>query len=458
MGKSYAIILAAGKGTRMKSKLYKVLHPVAGKPMVDHVLAAVSAAGFDEIITIVGHGADQVKAALGDRSAYCLQAEQLGTGHAVLQAEELLGDKEGTTLVISGDTPLFTSQTLKDLVDLHQKEGAKATLLTAHADNPFGYGRVIRSSDGSVLKVVEQKDANEAEQAVQEVNTATYVFDNQALFQALGQVGNDNAQGEYYLPDVIGILQDQGDKVAAYQMPDLAEAMGVNDRVALAEANQVYYRRNNDFHMRNGVTIVDPASVFIEAGVEIGADTVIEPNVQLRGKTIIGEDCHIDSRTIITDSTIGNRVEISSSDIESAKVADDVTIGPNAHLRPGADLRAGVHIGNYVEVKNAIIGEGSKAGHLTYIGDAEIGKHVNVACGVIFANYDGVNKHKSYVGDDVFIGSDVTIISPVKVGDRAFIAAGSTISKDIPEDAMGIARQRQENKENYRKKLPISKK
>lgn len=458
MKKRYAIILAAGKGTRMKSKLYKVLHPVAGKSMVDHVLTAVEGANFDEVVTIVGHGADLVKETLGDRSQYALQAEQLGTGHAVIQAQGLLADKEGTTLVISGDTPLFTAETINALVDLHETENAKATILTAHAEDPNGYGRIIRGENDFVTKIVEQKDASETEQAVKEINTGTYVFDNQALFAALNNVGNDNAQGEYYLPDVVEILKEQQEVIAAYQMDDLDEGLGVNDRVNLAKANQLYFRRNNAKHMRNGVTIVDPNSVYIEADVQIGADTTIEPNVQLTGKTVIGEDSYIGSYSILRDSQIGNNVAVRSSEIESSIVENNVDIGPNAHLRPRTTVKSGAHIGNYVETKNAVIGENTKVGHLTYIGDADLGKEINVSCGVIFANYDGVNKYRSTVGDYSFIGSNVTLVSPVKVEDHAFIAAGSTINKDIPKEHMAIARSRQENKADYWSKLAIAKK
>lgn len=458
MNNRYAVILAAGKGTRMKSKLYKVLHPVAGKAMVDHVLTTVNEAGFGEVVTIVGHGADLVKETLGDRSEYCLQAEQLGTGHAVLQAKELLADKEGTTLVICGDTPLFTPETIEALVKLHESEQAKATILTAHADNPFGYGRIIRGENNFVAKIVEQKDATEAEKAVQEINTGTYVFDNKALFEALDNVGNNNAQGEYYLPDVIGILADKGERIAAYQMADMNEGLGVNDRVALAQANQYFYRRNNEKHMRNGVTMIDPDSIYIEADVQIGADTIIEPNVQLTGKTVIGEDCRIGSYSIIRDSQIANHVMIRSSEIESSIIEDNVDVGPNAHLRPKSVIKAGAHIGNYVETKNAVIGENTKVGHLTYIGDADLGKEINVSCGVIFANYDGVNKSRSTVGDNSFIGSNVNLIAPINIADHAYIAAGSTINKDVPREAMAIARARQENKPDYWTKLPISKK
>ncbi|MCZ0718031.1 bifunctional UDP-N-acetylglucosamine diphosphorylase/glucosamine-1-phosphate N-acetyltransferase GlmU [Aerococcus kribbianus] len=458
MSNRNAIILAAGKGTRMKSKLYKVLHQVAGKAMVDHVLTTISQAGFDNVISIVGYGAEEVKSVLGERSDYCLQAEQLGTGHAVLQAEDKLKDKDGVTLVICGDTPLLTAETIKELVARHEEEEAKATVLTAFAQDPTAYGRVLRDEQGFVQKIVEEKDANEAEKAVQEINTGTYVFDNKALFDALHQVGNDNAQGEYYLPDVISILQNQGQRISAYQMADLDESLGVNDRVALAKASQLFFRRNNIKHMRNGVTIVDPDNTYIEADVEIGPDTIIEPNVHLKGQTVLGSNVYIASGSVIIDSQIGDGVKVRSSEIEASKIAEGADVGPNAHLRPKSEIGPHAHIGNFVETKNARIGQGTKVGHLTYIGDAELGKNINVSCGVIFANYDGANKAKTVVGDNSFIGSNVNLVAPVSVADNAFIAAGSTINKDVPSQAMAIARARQENKENYWEKLAISKK
>ncbi|MDK6855918.1 MULTISPECIES: bifunctional UDP-N-acetylglucosamine diphosphorylase/glucosamine-1-phosphate N-acetyltransferase GlmU [unclassified Aerococcus] len=458
MGKKFAIILAAGKGTRMKSKLYKVLHPVAGKSMVEHVVDNISQAGFDEKITVVGHGADQVKERLGDRSLYCLQEEQLGTAHAVMQAESLLADKEGLTLVVAGDTPLIRAETFEALVDYHEAEGAKATILTAHADNPYGYGRIIRRADGSVDCSVEEKDATEEERQVQEINTGTYVFDNQWLFKMLHEVNNDNAQGEYYLPDVLELLKDRGQHIAAYQISDMSEALGVNDRLALAEANRLFFKRQNEHFMRQGVSFVDPSTVYIEAGVSIASDTLIEANVQLKGQTSIGHDCVIGSQTCIRDSQIGDGVKIRSSEIEEAEVGSNSDIGPHAHLRPKAKLASHVHIGNYVEVKNATIGQGTKVGHLTYIGDADLGADINVSCGVIFCNYDGVNKARSVVGDHSFIGSNVNIVAPVQVAANTFLAAGSTITDDVPEKSLAIARARQSNKENYWDKLAIGKK
>jgi len=450
----YAIILAAGKGTRMKSKLYKVLHPVSGQPMVEHIINRVSETNPDQIITIVGHGAEQVKAQLGERSEYALQAEQLGTGHAVLQAASFLQGKEGTTLVISGDTPLLTTETLNNLFEYHQGKNASATILTAQAEDPTGYGRIIRDHIGIVEKIVEQKDTTPEEAMVQEINTGTYCFDNQALFEALNKVGTDNAQGEYYLTDIIEILKDAGKTVAAYQTEDFDESMGVNDRIALAKANELMRQRINKMHMVNGVSFVDPATTYIDAGVEIGSDTVIEAGVQLQGKTVIGSDCVIGAHSRIVDSVIEDHVVVEHSVIEKSLVKSHADVGPFAHLRPKAEIGEGVHIGNFVEVKNAEIGKNTKVGHLTYVGDATLGEEINVGCGVVFVNYDGKNKHRTTIGDHSFIGSNANIIAPVEIAKNTSVAAGSTITEDIPEYAMAIARARQVNKEEYAKKLP----
>lgn len=457
MENRYAIILAAGKGTRMKSKLYKVLHPVAGKPMVEHILDQVEQTEPTEIVTIVGHGAEMIKSHLGERSQYALQAEQLGTGHAVMQAQELLGGKQGTTLVITGDTPLLTAETLKNLFDYHQGKNASATILTAHAEDPTGYGRIIRDHVGIVERIVEQKDASEEEARVQEINTGTFCFDNELLFEALAKTDTNNTQGEYYLTDIIEILKKEGKAVAAYQMADFDEAMGVNDRVALSTANKIMHRRLNEMHMRNGVTFIDSDTTYIDEGVVIGSDTVIEAGVTIKGKTVIGEDCLIGAHSEIVDSHIGNQVVVKQSVIEESVVREGADVGPYAHLRPKADVGANVHIGNFVEVKNATIDEGTKVGHLTYVGDATLGKDINVGCGVVFVNYDGKNKHQTIVGDHAFIGSATNIVAPVTIGDHAVTAAGSTITEDVPSEDLAIARARQVNKEGYAKKLPYMK-
>ena len=456
MTEKYAVILAAGQGTRMKSKLYKVLHPVCGKAMVDHVLTQLERVGIDQIVTVVGHGADQVKQLLGDRTTYALQAEQLGTGHAVMQAENILGQKDGITLVTCGDTPLFTAETFKQLFAYHEQQGAAATVLTAHTDQPFGYGRIIRDAAGTVAKIVEQKDATPEEAAVQEINTGVYCFNNQELFAALHQLSNDNAQGEYYLTDVIGILKQAGKQVGAFQMDDFTESMGVNDRVALANATRVMQQRINTRHMQNGVTMIDPATTYIDTDVQIGNDTVIEPGVVLKGKTSIGSDCVIGAHSEIRDSVIEDGVTVTASFLENAVMHKDSNIGPYSHLRPKAEIGVGVHIGNFCEVKNAQIGQNTKVGHLTYVGDATLGKEINIGCGTVFVNYDGMNKHHTNVGDYSFIGSGSNIIAPVEIGDHAYVAAGSTITDDVAPHDMGIARGRQVNKKGYYDRYPVA--
>ncbi|WP_167629093.1 bifunctional UDP-N-acetylglucosamine diphosphorylase/glucosamine-1-phosphate N-acetyltransferase GlmU [Listeria valentina] len=453
MTKQYAVVLAAGQGTRMKSKLYKVLHPVCGKPMVEHVVDQISRLNVDKIVTIVGHGAEDVRTHLEGKSEFVKQEEQLGTAHAVLQAEELLANLEGTTIVVCGDTPLIESETIGALVKYHSEKRAKATILTTTLDNPTGYGRIIRDDLGIVEKIVEQKDATEKEQRVQEINTGTYCFDNRTLFNALLKVSNDNAQGEYYLPDVIKILKDEDEVVAAYRMANFEESLGVNDRVALAEAARLMRHRINERHMRNGVTLVDPASTYIDVDVEIGQDTVVEANVTLRGKTKIGCDCVISNGSVFDGAEIGDRVHVRNSEIEDSKVEDDVVIGPFAHLRPGSEIKAGVKIGNYVETKKAVIGEGTKLPHFIYMGDAEVGKNVNVGCGTISVNYDGFSKFKTKIGDNVFVGCNSNLVAPVEIADNTYIAAGSTITEDVPEDALAIGRARQVNKAGYVKKI-----
>ncbi|EAD7602133.1 bifunctional UDP-N-acetylglucosamine diphosphorylase/glucosamine-1-phosphate N-acetyltransferase GlmU [Listeria monocytogenes] len=453
MSKRYAVVLAAGQGTRMKSKLYKVLHPVCGKPMVEHVVDQISTLNVDKVVTIVGHGAEKVQEHLAGKSEFVKQEEQLGTAHAVLQAKEELAGKDGVTLVVCGDTPLIEASTMEALLKYHHEKRAKATILTTVIEDPTGYGRIIRDDLGIVEKIVEHKDATEKEQRISEINTGTYCFDNKVLFEALENVSNDNVQGEYYLPDVIKILKDSDEVVAAYRMESFEESLGVNDRIALAEASKLMQRRINENHMRNGVTLVNPESTYIDIDVKIGQDTVIEPGVMLRGKTVIGDDCVVTSGSEIVNSVIGERVNVRTSSIFESKVGDDVQIGPYAHLRPESDIHDHVKIGNYVETKKAVVGEGTKLPHFIYMGDAEIGKNVNVGCGSIAVNYDGKNKAKTIIGDDVFVGCNSNLVAPVKVGDRAFIAAGSTITKDVPDDALGIARAKQDNKLGYAKHL-----
>ncbi|WP_294759880.1 bifunctional UDP-N-acetylglucosamine diphosphorylase/glucosamine-1-phosphate N-acetyltransferase GlmU [uncultured Lactobacillus sp.] len=454
--KKFVIVLAAGKGTRMKSKLYKVLHQVCGKSMVEYVVEAAQAIKPDKIVTIVGNGAEEVKKVLADKSEFVLQKKQLGTGDAVLTAADELAAEKGATLVITGDTPLFTSQTFQKLFNYHQSKGNAATVLTAQAPNPYGYGRIIRDDQDNVLRIVEQKDATADELKINEINTGVFCFDNQLLFSALKKVDNQNAQGEYYLTDVLEILRNEGQRIGAYKMPDFSESLGVNDRYALAQATKIMQKRINKKHMANGVTFIDPDTAYIDADVKIGCDTLIEGNVVIKGNTEIGDDCVVTSGSRIIDSKIANNVTVTSSTVEQAEMDDFSDVGPNSHLRPKAIIRKGAHIGNFVEIKNAEIGENSKVGHLTYIGDATLGKDVNVGCGTIFANYDGVKKDHTNVGDRAFIGSGATLVAPVNIADHAFVAADSTITKDVAKYDMAIARGRQVNKPDYWHKLPLS--
>lgn len=453
MTNTYAVVLAAGKGTRMKSSLYKVLHPVCGKPMVEHVVENMEKLGVEKIVTIVGHGAEVVQSELGDRSEYALQAEQLGTAHAVLQAEKMIANLSGTTIVICGDTPLISAETMQQLLDHHENTGAKATILTAIANDPTGYGRIIRSADGSVNSIVEQKEASPEEQLVKEINSGTYCFDNEALFKSLKLVTNENAQGEYYLPDVIGILQKEGAIISAFTATDFEEILGVNDRVALSQAEQTMRARIADYHMREGVTIIDPQNTYISSDAMIGADTVIQPGVIIEGKTIIGENCTIGPNSHIVSSTVGNGTTIHSSVVLSSEVGDHTAIGPFAHIRPQTEVGNDVKIGNFVEVKKSTVGNGSKISHLSYMGDASIGSNVNVGCGTITVNYDGKNKFVTTIEDDAFIGCNSNLIAPVTIGKKGYVAAGSTITKDVPAEALAIGRVRQENKDGYVKKL-----
>lgn len=453
MSKRYAVVLAAGQGTRMKSKLYKVLHPVCGKPMVQHVVDQVSKLDMDHIVTVIGHGAELVKSQLGDQCSYALQAEQLGTAHAVMQAQEMLEGKEGVTLVVCGDTPLIKAETMEALLKQHEETNAKVTVLTAYTDDPTGYGRLIRNDKGFVEKIVEHKDASDEERRVKEINTGTYCFDNQALFDALKNVSNENVQGEYYLPDVIEILKNRGEIVTAFQTDDFDETLGVNDRVALSQAEGTLRNRINEFHMRNGVTIIDPNNTYIDADVEIGQDTIVYPGTILTGHTKIASDCQIGPNSEIKNCHIGEGTVVRQSVAHDSEIGAQVNIGPFAHIRPQSEIHDEVKIGNFVEIKKTVFGKGSKASHLSYIGDAEVGRDVNIGCGSITVNYDGKNKFLTKIEDDVFIGCNSNLVAPVTVGKGAYVAAGSTVVEDVPGNALAIARARQVNKEQYAEKI-----
>ncbi|RKD22801.1 UDP-N-acetylglucosamine diphosphorylase/glucosamine-1-phosphate N-acetyltransferase [Ammoniphilus oxalaticus] len=449
----YAVVLAAGQGTRMKSKLYKVLHPVCGKPMVQHIVDRLGDILIDEVFVVIGHGAEQVKSQLGSTVQYVHQEQQLGTAHAVMMSSDYLEGKQGTTLVVTGDTPLITDETLQRLMERHNQTGASATILTSILEDATGYGRIIRNADGSVAKIVEHKDATDEERTAREINTGIFCFDNEKLFQALKKVDNQNAQGEYYLTDVIEILKGEGATISAYVTEDPQEGMGVNDRVQLSQVEQIMRKRINEAHMRNGVTIIDPLSTYIEPDVKIGADTVIQPGCFLRGNTQVGEDCLIGPNADLADTTVEDGITIRYTVVLESLIRKEADVGPFAYLRPGCDVGEGVRVGDFVELKNTRLGNGSKVAHLSYLGDAEIGDDVNIGCGTITVNFDGKEKHKTIIGNRSFVGCNANLIAPVTIGDEAYVAAGSTVTKDVPKQALAIARERQTNKEGYAEKF-----
>ena len=445
------LILAAGKGTRMKSKIPKVLHKVGGKPMVQYVIEAAKKIGSSREVVVIGSGAELVEQTISGVE-FVLQAEQLGTGHAVLSAKKNFADSKGTVLILCGDTPLLTSELLKRFTDAHEKSNCAATVLTAEMPDATGYGRVIREEDGSFKKIVEDKDANAEEKKIREVNAGVYCFDVQKLFSALDKVGNDNSQGEYYLPDVLPILKDTGEKIGAFKAEYCIETIGINTRAQLAAADKALRMRKEQELMEAGVTIIDPNTTFIDGDVKIGQDTIIYPNTYIEGNTVIGEDCAIGPNVRFTNMTVGNRVTVQFSYCHEAEILDGVTLGPYVHIRPGTTIGQNVKIGNFVEVKNSNVGEGTKLPHLQYIGDSDVGSNVNVGCGTVTCNYDGKQKYRTTIGDNAFIGCNTNLVAPVTVEEGAYIAAGSTITKNVPKDNLAIARARQVNVEVWNDK------
>jgi bifunctional UDP-N-acetylglucosamine pyrophosphorylase/glucosamine-1-phosphate N-acetyltransferase len=443
------IVLAAGEGTRMKSRARpKVLHGFAGRSMLGHVLAATGPVGARQTVVVVGHRRDEVVAHLADIAPDAdtvVQDEQNGTGHAVrLALDAVPADARGTVVVVPGDTPLLTSAALARLVAEHESSEAAATLLTSVLDDPTGYGRVIRGADAAVTHVVEHKDASAEELAVAEVATSIYAFDHALLRDAVTRLSTDNAQGEEYLPDVIGILAAAGHRIGAVVVA-ANETAGCNDRVQLAAAHRVYNVRLLETHMRAGVTVIDPLTTWIDADVTIEPDVTLWPAVDLHGRTHIGEGASIGPQATLSDTTVGANTQISRTVALQVNIGADVTVGPFAYLRPGTVLADGAHVGTYVEIKNSEVGVGSKVPHLSYVGDATIGEHSNIGAATVFVNYDGVEKHHSVVGDHVRIGSDTMIIAPRAIGDGAYTAAGSVITQDVPPGAMGVARGTQRN-------------
>lgn len=446
-----AVILAAGQGTRMKSDLPKVLHQVGGKTMIGWVMDSLKQAGVQERIVVLGHGGAQVEEALQGQARIAWQREQLGTGHAVMQAAPLLSADGGTVLVLCGDTPLLTADTLRRLLDRHQEEQNGVTLLTAVAADPFGYGRILRQQ-GQITAIVEQKDADEEQQKITEINTGTYCFDQQFLLDNLSKLTTNNAQQEYYLTDLIALAGRQGVNIGGCVLEDFQESLGVNQRVQLAQAEQILRQRKCCALMLQGVTIIDPGHTYIDAQVNIGRDTVIYPGAILQGHTCIGSGNIIGANCRIADSILGDGNEVQQSVLTQCQVGNHCKIGPFAYLRPGTELADGVKIGDFVEVKKSQIGQGSKIPHLSYVGDAIVGPAVNIGCGTITCNYDGVNKHQTVIEAGAFIGSNTNLVAPLTVGQGATVGAGSTITRDVPEKSLAVTRAELKIKENWQRK------
>lgn len=419
MENTIAIVLAAGKGTRMKSEKSKQVHKILGKEIVLRAVENAEKAGIDDIIAVVGYKKEQVQEVLKDKVKYVVQEEMLGTGHAVMQAKEYLQGKKGKVVVLNGDVPILRPETIRKLVEKSNSNKEYATLLSAIYDNPYGYGRIIRDDGGNVEAIVEEKDADELQKEIKEINAGIYCFDIPELLSALEEINNDNASGEYYITDVIKIMNDKGLKTGATIVEDNTEILGVNDRVQLEILTRILRLRTNAEYMKKGVTIEDTNTTYIYDDVEIGTDTVIHPNTTIKSDVKIGANCEI---------------------------------GPNAYIREKCRIADNVKIGNFVEIKNTQVGTGSKVPHFIYLGDCEVGEKCNIGCGTITCNYDGFNKSKTKIGDHVFIGSNTNLVAPVEVGDNAFVAAGSTITDDVPEYALAIARGRQVNKENWNRK------
>lgn len=448
-------IMAAGKGTRLKSKLPKVLHEVGGKPQLAHVIAAASGVvEKKDIYVIIGHEAEKVREALAHTGVgFIVQEPQRGTGHALMVARKELQDYD-QIIVLSGDAPLITPETIQKMDEFHHKQKAAMTILTAEVENPFGYGRIVRKSSKSpeVKAIVEQKALGVSQQKLREINSSIYVFDGKVLYANIDKLSNNNAHGEYYLTDMAAILGKLKKRVVAVQADDAKEVLGSNTRAELVELDRFMRMATCRRLMNEGVTIFYPETCVIDSDVQIAADTVIEPFVQLLGHTKIGEDCRIRSYSVIRNSQLGDRVTVRyGSILDEATVADGALIGPYSHLRPGSEIGENAHVGNFVETKKIKLGKGSKANHLTYLGDAEIGSGVNIGAGTITCNYDGVNKHKTIIGDNVFVGSDSTLVAPVKIENGAYVAAGSCITDDVPEDALALGRSRQTTKPGWAK-------
>jgi bifunctional UDP-N-acetylglucosamine pyrophosphorylase / glucosamine-1-phosphate N-acetyltransferase len=442
------VVLAAGEGTRMRSAIPKVLHTVGGRRLIHHAVLAAAALEPEHLVVVVGHGRDQVKAHLAEvapDAATVVQDQQRGTGHAVECALRDLPGLAGTLVVTYGDVPLLTGETLRSLVAEHESARNAVTILTAHLDVPTGYGRIVRDASGAVTAVVEQQDASEAQRQIREINSGMYAFDAATLRGALARLTNDNSQGERYLTDVVGIVSSDGAAVGALPIDDTWQTEGVNDRVQLAALHRELNRRTVESWMRAGVTVRDPQTTWIDVGVRVEADTVLEPNTLLRGTTTVATGAQVGPNTELVDTEVGARAEISNTTSYAAVIGPDATVGPYTFLRPGTRLGRGAKAGGFVEMKNAVIGADAKVPHLSYVGDADVGEGANIGAGTIFANYDGVAKHHTDVGAHAFIGSDSVLVAPAQIGDGAYVAAGSTVTKRVDPGELAVARGQQRN-------------
>ena len=452
------IILAAGKGTRMRSELVKVLHPIMGLPMLSYPIElSLNGIKAEKTVVVVGHQADRIQERYKDlKIEFALQKEQLGTGHAVLQAIPFLQSFRGTVLILCGDVPSVKIETLRSFINTYREFESTLSVLTAVVGNPFGYGRILRSPEGWLEKIVEEKDGSEEERTIREINTGIFCIRSPFLMESLGEIGKENAQDEYYLTDLVEIARKKGLRCSAHIVMDPMEVMGINTRVDLAMANEFIRQEKLRNLMLSGVTIVDPKTTYVDQAVEVGRDTLLYPNCHLQGKTKIGERCIIEPSSKISDSVIGNDVIIRpNSVITESMIEEGASIGPFAHLRPLSEVKTKAQIGNFVEVKKSVIGKGSKANHLAYIGDSFLGEDVNIGAGTITCNYDGFKKHQTIIGNRVFVGSNVELVAPVKVGNDSLIGAGTTVTKDVPEGALAISRVKQKNLRGWGKKVEL---
>jgi bifunctional UDP-N-acetylglucosamine pyrophosphorylase/glucosamine-1-phosphate N-acetyltransferase len=450
----HVAILAAGQGTRMKSSVPKVLHGIGGLTIIERVLRTAATVSPQTITVVVGYGAEALKASLAKRASspalqFVVQDQQLGTGHALLQTRPVLEGKSGTLVLLSGDVPLLTPDTLSALLETHAEAGAAATVITANVPRPYGYGRIVRTS-GRLTKIVEERDASDAQRKITEINSGIYAFALEPLFKALDSLGTANNQGEYYLPDLITIYRKQRKPVATYTVARMDEVRGINSRTELAEVSTMVRQQKNEELMAAGVTLIDPATTYIDADVIVGPDTVIHPCVFLEGSTEIGSACEIHAGARIVNSTVGDRVCVRNHTVVTdSTIGAGTILGPFAHIRPGSQVGDDAHIGNFVELKKTIMGQGAKANHLAYLGDATIGSATNVGAGTITCNYDGDKKHQTTIGKGVFVGSNSTLVAPITLADGSYIAAGSTVTTDVPAEALAIGRARQENKAGW---------